>query len=247
MEFETWHWILFTGVVVVSGFVQSALGFGYALVAMSVLPALTGVKDANLIVSFSAFAPLAIAAWSYRRHLVPESLLLAIGASLAALPIGLAVLVLSIDDILVRLTGIVILLMAIDGLTRRSTTQEQGPASKLWTCIAGAVSGFLAGAVTIGGPPIAIYAARRPWPPNQMKAFLTTFLLITSVVKLCALATTGLVNKQVLLLSAVAIPIAYVGGELGVRGTKHINAKLFRILTLIVLSIIATLMITRGA
>ena len=247
MEFSVSVMMAIALIILFSGMVQSAIGFGYALVAMALLPFFLEVKPANLIVSYSAFAPIALAAWVYRKEMARESILLALTSALLALPLGIAVLVYVDDDLLVRLTGCIILAMAIDGLVRKTTVSAESPTSNLWTVIAGAASGFLAGAVTIGGPPIAIYTARQPWSPKKMKAFLTTFLLVVTTIKLFGLMTTNLVNREILFVSALVIPFAFLGGQIGVWISDKINPRLFRYLILGMLSVSSTLMIIRGA
>ncbi|TWT61630.1 sulfite exporter TauE/SafE family protein [Rubinisphaera italica] len=247
MELSVLEMTAIAVIILFSGVVQSAIGFGYALVAMALLPFFLGVKPANLIVSYSAFAPIALAAWAYRKEMVRESILLAVTSALLALPLGIAVLVYVDDDLLVRFTGLIILAMAIDGLVRKATVSTETTTSNLWTILAGAASGFLAGAVTIGGPPIAIYAARQPWSPRKTKAFLTTFLLVVTTIKLFGLMATDLVGREILFLSAFVIPFGFLGGQIGVRVGEKINPRLFRYLILSMLAVTSSLMIIRGA
>ena len=112
--------------------------------------------------------------------------------------------------------------------------------------LAGAASGFLSGCVGFGGPPIAAYATRRLWPPNQYKSFVTSFLLLASILKAVMAGTGGLVTRDMVVMAAVAVPFGLVGVASGIRASRHVDGRRFRRLTQGVLAIIAVSMIVRG-
>ena len=67
---EGWSLLILLAVVIVgSGFVQSSMGFGYAVVALAILPFFVDVRLANIVVSLSILVPLTSAVWTYRRGL----------------------------------------------------------------------------------------------------------------------------------------------------------------------------------
>ena len=57
--------------------------------------------------------------------------------------------------------------------------------------IAGATGGFLAGAVSIAGPPIAAFGLKQEWPQNRFKAFITQCLIIIAIYKVGLLFLRG--------------------------------------------------------
>ena len=239
-------WILFALIITGSGFVQSSMGFGYAVVALALLPYFIDVRTANLIVSISGLVPLAFGLWAYRLGLDWRGLGHCLAGAAIGLPIGLLVFVYVEADWLMQGTGIVILLTALHDLFTWSRRHAATSISQAWSTVAGTVSGFLAGAVGIGGPPIAAYAVRQSWSPEQSKAFVISFMMTLSLLKAFSLVAAGLIGNKVWMLAAVAVPFGYVGSRLGIVASRKINVDCFRRRTLVMLVLVSFGMIVRG-
>ncbi|MEQ8788767.1 MAG: sulfite exporter TauE/SafE family protein [Pirellulaceae bacterium] len=241
-------WMLLAAVAVVitiSGFVQSSMGFGYAVVALAVLPLVLGVREANVVVSLSMVFPLLLAVWAYREGVDWRTMAFCLAGAALGLPLGLWIFSTIDPDWLIRGTGVAILLMSVDGLLRRESHQHK-PVSRGWSACAGCASGVLAGSVGMGGPPVAAYAARQPWSPNQFKAFLISFSLVLSVMKAVGLVVAGWTSSTLLLYTAAAIPFGFLGSQLGIVASRNIDAKRFRQITMAVLVLLSLGMIIRG-
>jgi uncharacterized membrane protein YfcA len=242
-------WMLLAAVAVVitiSGFVQSSMGFGYAVVALAVLPLVLGVREANIVVSLSMIFPLTLAIWAYREGIDWRTMAFCLAGSAFGLPLGLWIFSTIDPNWLIRATGVVILLLSLDGLRRREAHDEK-PVSRRWSALAGCASGVLSGSVGMGGPPVAAYAARQPWQPNQIKAFLISFSLVLSVMKAAGLVVTGWTdNRTVLLYTAAAIPFGFAGSQVGIIASRNINARRFRQITMAALVVLSLGMIIRG-
>lgn len=247
MHYDPGVWCLLAAAVLLASFVQSSMGFGFALVAMGVLPFVLGIRTALLTVSLVAVIPISIAAWECRRD-VPWSLVrwCLVGAAVM-LPVGLGVFAYVSADLLMRGTGLVILLLSVDGLLRPNKQGLPPVRLRMWSLITGGASGFLTGSVSVGGPPVVIFAARQGWTPTVFKAFVLTFLLIQGVAKIFVLQAVGMLDVSIWRLSLLAGPLAIVGGKLGTHAADHIDARVFRRLTLIMLVLIGGLMLLRGA
>ncbi len=227
-----------------SGFVQSSLGFGYAIVALGILPYFFDIRQANVIVSLTILVPLVFSTWAYRRGLEWPTLLWCLGGAAIGLPMGLFVFSTIDSRWLVRGTGFAILLLALDGLFLSSRNSSGKAPSFLWTTFAGAASGLLAGAVGVGGPPVVAYASRHPWSPNQIKAFLLSFSLMLSLLRVFGLAMTGWIDEKGIFYSAIALPFGLIGGYLGTRFSRKIDALQFRRITMAVLLLLSIGMLT---
>ncbi len=242
-------WILFVAiaaVVTLSGFVQSAMGFGYAIVSLAVLPLMLDIQTVNVIVSLSVILPLAAAVWAYRHGIDWSTMASCLAGAALGLVLGLVVFSTVNGDWLTRATGIVILALALDNLLLHRERDAQPRFSKWWSVAAGVVGGLLSGSIGIGGPPLAAYAARQMWPPVRFKAFLTTVSLLLSMLKGAGLAATGWVDQTVLLYTAAAVPFGLVGCHLGIVMSRNINAHRFRQITMTMLLFLAVGMIVRG-
>ncbi len=120
---------------------------------------------------------LIMAAWAYREGIEWASLKQALLGAAIFLPIGLFLFEAVSLDWLVRGTGLAILGMVLVSL-RNQKWHPNAQASKGSCFLAGAVGGFLAGAVSIAGPPVAAFALKQDWSQARFKAFVTQCLLV---------------------------------------------------------------------
>ncbi len=245
MDQELLITLLFAAIISISAFVQCALGFGYAVVALSAFSYFVNIREANVVVSLSILAPLTFGVWSCRRDLNCSILLICLGGAAIGLPLGLFVFCKIDAGLLIRITGLLVFLLALDGLfSRRSDRSEKSP-SLFWTTIAGASGGLLAGATGMGGPPVAAYALRQSWPAQQIKAFLFGFSLLLAMLRAVGLAATGWIDQTLLLYSLAAVLFAVAGGYVGLHVSRDIDTRKFRRLTMVALMLLSMGMIVR--
>tara|TARA_R110002095_G_scaffold103660_4_gene90877 strand:- start:1979 stop:2785 length:807 start_codon:yes stop_codon:yes gene_type:complete len=242
-------WLFVLSVIFLSAFIQGIIGFGYAIVAMAVLPLVLNFREANLLVAFSIVLPVIWIFWGYRRHSSPKILLGAILGSLVGLPLGLLTFTLIDLDYLVRGTGLVILLIVIDGFFQRPPQTVDAPqkASSAWSTFAGFCSGFLAGSTSIAGPPIVIYAIRQPWTQDQYKGFIFGFFILISITRIVGLSLMGLASTPVLMTAAVTVPVVILGMTLGKMLGPRINPVLFKRCLLSLLAVSSLYMVIQGS
>jgi len=210
-------WCIVLSIVFLSALIQGIIGFGYALVAMATLPLVINFREANLLVAFSIVLPVIWIFWTYRQHSNFRILAGAIFGSLVGLPFGMLIFTMVDIDLLVRGTGLVILLITIDGFFSRTPSADNASKkhASLWGTFAGFCSGFLAGTTSIAGPPIVIYAVRQPWTQDQYKGFIFGFFILISITRAIGLSLMGLATSEVLLTTMVIIPVVILGMKLG--------------------------------
>jgi len=242
-------WLFVLSVVFISAFIQGIIGFGYAIVAMAVLPLVLNFREANLLVAFSIVLPVMWIFWGYRKQSDLKLLAGAILGSLIGLPLGLLTFTLIDLDYLVRGTGLVILLIVIDGFFQKPPQTVEGPqqASSVWSTFAGFCSGFLAGSTSIAGPPIVIYAIRQPWTQDQYKGFIFGFFILISITRIIGLSLMGFTTAPVLLTAAIIVPFVILGMKLGTMLGPRINPVLFKRCLLSLLAISSLYMVIQGS
>lgn len=245
-------WYLVPAALVFAAFTQGAIGFGYAVVAMGVLPLVIDIRLANLVVTVSILPMLLWATSAYRRDLESPSLLRCLVGMWIGLPIGILLFTQVPAAWLTLGTAAVIFAIGVDGLLARhgSGSAALSPVPNWYAVAAGVGSGIMSGAVGIGGPPLAAYAIRQPWTIARAKAFMTVCFLLQVVLKLIGLSLTGWIDGEVLRLSAAAAPLGFLGIWLGAKVTPYLNRDLFRQLTallLIFLAVMLTLRVLRPA
>lgn len=144
-------WGGFGAVTLVSAAIQRLLGFGFALVALSVLPYMMDVREANIITSLAAVPPLVIIFLTHRHGIHRRALHAVLIGAVTGLVPGLFLFSAVDGSWLTRGTGAVVLLITIDMLRGRLPDPDGQP-SLAWGVFSGAVSGILAGAVGVPGP-----------------------------------------------------------------------------------------------
>lgn len=236
---------LVAAVILLSAFVQCSLGFGYAVIALSIFSYFLDFKAANGIVAVSVIPPLVNSVWTYRGELKTRTLFMCILAAAIGLPVGLTAFTLVEEAWLIRITGLLIFLLALEGLFANPAADTVGNPSWVWTSIAGAASGILAGAVGMGGPPVATYASRQSWSPRQIKVFLLAYSLLLSVLRVAGLTVTGWIDGTVLFYSLIATPFAMLGARVGMRASHNIDPVWFRRLTMSALLLLSAGMMLR--
>jgi uncharacterized protein len=86
--------------------------------------------------------------------------------------------------------------------------------------LAGATSGVLGTATSIGGPPMALVWQRSDGP--QLRATMSSFFLVGSMMSIGMLTLTGAVDRHTVLTFAVLVPVAVMGYVL----SRYVNRLL---------------------
>lgn len=240
--------LLSIGVITIAaGFVHSAIGFGFGIVALAAIPMVLDIKSSHIVISLSCVPMLTMASWSYRDGTEWRALRTSVTGAVVFLPVGVLAFEVAPLDLLVRGTGLAILLMVLLNLRKPQSPKAIKGQSMRSCFLAGSVSGFLAGAVSIAGPPVAAFALKQNWSQQQFKAFVTHCLLAISVYKSILLAIRGLVTPETATQSLVAAPFAIIGVQLGVIASRRISAKRFKRIVAIALVLAACQMLLRGS
>ena len=247
-DFEIWVLVSIAAIALLAGFVHSGIGFGFGIVAISLLPLVIDIRLSHLVISTASVPVILMAAWSYRRGADWAVLGYALLGAAAFLPLGLFAFEWVSMDWLIRGTGVAILGMVwMSYRNKRLAKQKaEGGRSNVKGFFAGAFGGFLAGAVSIAGPPVAAYALQQGWDQNKFKAFLNQFLLVVSVFKVVGLVARGFVDQSVLGLSALLAPFAILGIWLGTQASGKFSPLWFSRVVAVVLIGLAIKFLLRG-
>ncbi len=246
MDGDLWFLLgVIAAIAVLSGFIHSAIGFGFGIVAISLMPFVIDARSAHVVVSASSVPMLMMAAWVYREGIEWASLRQSLLGAAIFLPIGLALFESVSLDWLVRGTGLGILGTVLMSLRNQKAHAEVGNAPG--ACfLAGAIAGFLAGAVSIAGPPIAAFALKQDWSQARYKAFVTQCLLAIAIYKAGLLAARGYVAGDAIGQTVIAAACAILGVQLGVVASRRISAARFKRLVAVTLILVSCLMMWRG-
>lgn len=215
-------------VVLVASVLQRISGFGFALVATSLLALAMPVSDAVVILSFVSIPSTALTWRQLRGHADPEQLRRLIAWTLPGLPFGLIVHA-SVPDRPMRLILAVVIALAVALLV----TGWRVPVRRV--ALADAVAGFVAGVLNTStgtnGPPLVFDLTSQAMHPDRLRATLSGVFAVSGVTTGLLFAVEGSLDAKALVTGAAAMPFAIAGQRVGTRLSSHVSEEMFRRLT----------------
>ena len=225
--------IFWVGLVVfLAVFTQSLSGFGSALVAMSLLPAIIGIHVATPLVALVGFTLEIVLIIRYRRSLDVRAIWRIVLAALVGIPVGVYFLSNADEKLSLTLLGVVLTGYAVYALLGLKMPNLNGP---VWAYLAGLFGGLLGGAYNTSGPPVIVYADCNRWPPDAFKSNLQGYFVIISVIVVASHVMNGNFTSQVWHLFWWTIPSIVIGLIAGLSLDRWLNPLLFRRLVLVLL------------
>ncbi len=177
--------------VVAGGFVQSASGFGFALVAAPALTATLGpvVAVPTIALLGAVVNALTLVGERHRSALLGRKAAVLIGASVPGMFVGALVLAHAPRDLLRALVAVVTLVsVAVYVRERRLGREGARRASGVAPAV---LAGALGAASGINGPPLVAHLRRWGATPEQMRETLAAFFLVSGLLTLGAIALVG--------------------------------------------------------
>jgi hypothetical protein len=234
-----WTFVEVAGVVAAAASAQIFSGIGFALICAPLLIAGLGHSDGvRVVLVMSIVLNVAGIVPAYRLVRVGDALRLFVPAAVFVIPTLL--ISNSLGGATVSLvSGCAILLATTLLISGRRFGWIDGPAGAL---AAGAASGVLNVLAAAAGPPVALFAAHRRWPPRVAAATLQAYGLPLNLVTLAAL---GLPAAQMNHLGSAVTGLA-IGTATALAFARHANARAVRWITLAVAAAGGLLLIARG-
>ena len=113
------------------------------------------------------------------------------------------------------IAGALIVVTAANQLIKaRSETVESGVAAY---SAAGFFSGLMTGLFSAGGAPLVYLFYRQPWSVRQIKACLFAIFTVSTSIRIAVVGAQGDLTREVLWISAVALPVVYFASYLANR------------------------------
>ena len=190
-------------VVYVGAIVQATTGVGVGIISSPVLLLVDPAFVPACIVL--AVLPLSMTvAWADRAHVDRPGVLAALAGRVPGLVLGALVVASISETVLSILVGVTVLGGVVVSLTARRFDP-----SRLALVLAGFASGFTGTAVGVGGPPMALTYQHSD--PVTMRATISVFFAVGSVLSAVALALAGEIGGRQLELLALLVPAVLAG------------------------------------
>lgn len=211
-------------IIFAAALVRGAFGFGDALVGMPLLALVIPVRTATpLMALVGPTIAVLMLARTWRRIDLRSTLVLTV-TTLAGIPLGLYALKHVPESLVDIVLAVVIVLFALYGLLRPEFHRLRSARSAPFF---GFAAGVLGAATNTNGPPIVFYGALRGWPPEDFRATIQGYFLLTGPAILIGQGAAGFLTAQVWRAYLYALPIIAVAVYLGLRLGRRIPASRF--------------------
>lgn len=203
---------------------QSAVGFGLALVAVPLL-VLDGrsLPAAVALVLGAALVQTAHGSYVAREHIRWKLAFVLAGIQWVALLGGVAVMSLLVDSDPARLkqaVGAAVLAAITARLLIRPVPRER--VGRGWAVLAAVTAGLLAGSFGMGGPPLALFALAHSWERDAFRAFLwSQFLLVLPVLAILLAFRFGPETLLWVAGGVATAPVVWGASRLGLKLTAR--------------------------
>lgn len=204
-------WVV--AILFLATYLQSATGFGLALVCMALIPLVLPVAEAIAFVAIASLAVNFFILFANRSGLDFRRALLLAAAMGLGIPVGYFGLRAIDGGLVIRLLGVVLMVIAVsEFLQNRIRTCSipdwaGGPLSF--------TGGILAGAFNVGGPPVVAYVYSRSWSKVEMVAVLQAVFVVGALARNGLMIANGEYTVELLRLVLLATPVAVIGVWLG--------------------------------
>ncbi len=190
-------------IFVASAMTQGIMGFGFGIVAMTLLPLAMGFKDAVTLLSILNAVMMVLSLyWQKNAFNWKDARYLVIGG-LIGIPIGGFMIHALPENLLLSILGGTMLFVGVEHFVTRHRSAKE-PIGK-WEIPIGIFSGITAAGFNMGGPPIVAYAYSRKWSIDQAKAVIASVFATVSLCRLPLIGITAMDLPKTLWLSAYLI------------------------------------------
>jgi len=221
-----------------SGTIQGATGFGFAILSMPLLVNLYEPRTAVGLNAMLSLASLLVLSWGCRRDASGAILKRFVGGGLAGAPLGLWVFARASTaglKLFVHVAVLVAACLILAGEPAGNRCAACGGESGLRNVrggaagyvAAGVLSGFLATSISMPGPPVILFLSLRRTPKATFRATLATYFVVMYLVSLILFLATGVVTEEVPVLAVSLFPFALVGNRIGVRVFHRVSQRSF--------------------
>jgi uncharacterized membrane protein YfcA len=205
--------------------VASVTGFGYALVATPFLILLFPPAQAVPLVLISWFPIAIVLVVSSRRLLVKGRVVRLLAGAIPGAPLGMYALAMLSASTMRGVIG-VITLLAVAAMAMRPSKPLAHEQRALFG--AGFISGILAGASGLSGPPIVLLGLRQRWSHEGFRATLLCYFFVLHTLISASFGNIGMLTVDTLGLSLQALPGIVTGYAAGMWLKGRVDAGMYR-------------------
>lgn len=213
-------WLIALSVIVFSSVVQTAIGFGLAIIAVPILVLIDPAMVPAPIVMV-AFFQLALNLLAHRIYVDWRPLLWAFVGRVPGTLVAVLALRFAGESGLQWFIGLAVLMAVILSLSNWHLALNRRN-----HFFAGMASGFTGTTSAIGGPPIALLYQHQQG--DRVRANLSAYFLVGSVMSITGMGAGGLLTTASWLYALAFLPAAFLGVWIGLRLKHRLSASFMR-------------------
>lgn len=223
-----------------AGFTQGLSGFGLALVAMPFLLLIIDVKIAVPLCVLNGLVITLFLSLQLRRHVDWKKILPLLIGCLPGIYVGIYFLKEANSDVIKFLLGIMLVSYSLFNLILKPAPRKLKVG---WAYFAGFLTGVLGSAFSTGGPPTIVYTTLTGWSKDDIKATLSSFFFLASILIAITHFVTGVTGATVLNYFATSVLAVMVGVWTGSICYGKIKQQTYMKIILILLCAMGIVMI----
>ncbi len=211
------------------GFINGLAGFGTALFALGFWLQIMPPPQAVAISVVLSVSTGLQGVWIVRHSIKdnPRRLARFLLPAMVGVPLGVAALAV-LDARVLKLVIAGFLILYGGFFTLRSALPQFERPTPAGDSLVGFLGGVLGGAASLSGALPTMWCAMRPWPKSETRAVLQPFNVLVLGFAAANFAWQGIYTGQILLLIAIALPVAMVAAQGGIMIFKRLDDSLFR-------------------
>lgn len=232
-------WVIL--IIIFSSLIKGITGFGFALVSFPLLLMWYTPKEIIPVLMICNLIASVMIVLQKKEHklLDKQSYYLIVTGGIFTIA-GVIALSSTNGIWLIRISGILFILLTIYSLVRKnpndSIMRDRAYLS------AGAFIGFLTGAISVSGPPLALFLNKANVSNRKFREIFAAFSIITAIIAILGYYAAGMMTLQTLEISAIFVPILLIGTIFGKKLNTVIPIEKFQIIN-IVLTLIASIIL----
>ncbi|KYG33143.1 sulfite exporter TauE/SafE family protein [Alkalihalobacillus trypoxylicola] len=227
-------------IVAVGSYIQSVSGFGFGLIAMSLLPFLFHLLDSTLLImSLTIVLTLRILMRFYPYIEFNRLSVILISAIIGRIGGFFILTHFGELPILKKWLGVVLLLLVVYLWFNKKPSQGERKVATIFTICLGLVGGLIGGVFAVGGPFFVFYFLTIYEDKLKYTANLQAVFFITSLLTVVSHGINGDFHSSFMLYFLTGFVAVLIGSGIGVRSFTKWKAEKIRILAMVIVAISA--------
>lgn len=222
-------------IIFFAAFVKGLTGFAFPMIAVPFLVLLFPLQVVVAVVVVLGFGASSMVIINCIKDIDIKKIWPLILAGIIFTPIGAFSLIYMNSNYLKLALGIIMLLFSITLILNKSFPVKNEKAAYV---LAGSLSGFLGGSLSIQSPPVVLFFSNQGMSKQTFRANLTLHLVVLTFVTIVTYFINGLYNTEIVITILYFAPAMVLGVFAGIKLSKKVSETLFKKIVLIILIVL---------